>query len=328
MNRRFVFLLVLAAGVALFPFRLPAPLTYTPGEGWYYEPVGGTTGWQRPRAKDQLAVAEQAFKAADYSLALRSAHRVVRVWPLSDYAPRAQYLTGRCLEAMDNDEMAFTAYQVVIEQYPKSSEFEDVLWRQYAIAGRFLDGEWPKLWGYIPYPASMDQPADMFDKIVKNGPYSDAAPHAQLRIGAAREKQKDYPAAVKAYEVAADRYQNQPVILADALYREGISYAKESATAEYDQNTAAQAIATFTDFITLYPDDRRASQVQKIVARLKSQQVQGNFEIARFYERSKKWDGAVIYYNEVLQLDPNSRYAALARQRIDALKPRLPAAVN
>jgi outer membrane protein assembly factor BamD len=168
----------------------------------------------------------------------------------------------------------------------------------------------------------------MFDKIVKNGPYSDAAPHAQLRIGAAREKQKDYPAAVKAYEVAADRYQDQPVIVADALYREGISYAKQSATAEYDQNTAAQAIATFTDFMTLFPDDRRAAQAQKISARLKSQQVQGNFEIARFYERSKKWDGAVIYYNEVLQLDPDSRYAALARQRIDALKPRLPAAVN
>jgi outer membrane protein assembly factor BamD len=328
MNRRFVFLFVVAASVALFPFRSPAPLIYTPGEGWNYEPFGGTAGWQRTRAKDQMDVAEQAFKGHNYGLAFRAAHRVVRVWPLSDYAPHAQYLVGRCLEATSKDEMAFNAYQVIIEQYPKTAEYEDVLWRQYAIANRFLGGEWPKLWGYIPYPPSLDQPAGMFDKIVKNGPYSDAAPHAQLRIGATREKQKDYPAAVKAYEVAADRYQDQPVIVADALYREGISYAKEAATAEYDQNTAAQAIAAFTDFITLYPDDRRASQAQRIIARLKTQQVQGNFEIARFYERSRKWDGAVIYYNEVLQMDPNSRYAALARQRIDALKPRLQAAVN
>ncbi len=196
------------------------------------------------------------------------------------------------------------------------------------LPGAFFSGEWPKLWGYIPYPPSMDQPADMFDKIVQSGPYSDVAPHAQLRIGAAREKQKDYPAAVKAYETAADRYQNQPVIVADALYREGISYAKEAATAEYDQNTAAQAIAAFTDFITLYPDDRRARQAQRIITTLKSQQVQGNFNIAQFYEGSKKWDGAVIYYNEVLQLDPNSRYAALARQRIEALKPRLQASAD
>lgn len=328
MNRRIILLLAVVTVVALFPLRSPAPLIYTPGEGWYYEPFGTAAGWQRTRAKDQLDVAQRAFDTHNYGLALRAAYRVVKVWPLSDYAPHAQYLVGRCLEASGKDEMAFDAYQVIVEQYPKSAEYEDVLWRQFAVARRFLQGEWPKLWGYIPYPPSMDQPADMFGKIVQSGPYSDVAPHAQLRIGAAREKQKDYPAAVKAYETAADRYQNQPVIVADALYREGISYAKEAATAEYDQNTAAQAIAAFTDFITLYPDDRRARQAQRIITTLKSQQVQGNFNIAQFYEGSKKWDGAVIYYNEVLQLDPNSRYAALARQRIEVLKPRLQASAD
>jgi outer membrane protein assembly factor BamD len=316
-------LLVTAAAVVLFPFRSPAPATYTPGEGWTYVPYGEGTGWQRTRAKDQLEVAQQAFNTHDYGLALRAARRVVRVWPLSDYAPHAQYLIGRSLEAAGKNQMAFDAYEIIVEQYPKSSEYEEVLWRQYVIANHFLNGEWPKLWGYIPYPPSMDLPAGMFEKIVKSGPYSDVAPHAQLRVGAAREKQRDYPAAVKAYEVAADRYRDQPVIVADALYRQGISYAKEAETAEYDQGTASQAIATFTDFITLYPDDRRASKAQRIIALLKSRQVQGNFKIAQFYESFKKWDGAVIYYNEVLQLDPNSRYAALARQRIEVLKPRL-----
>jgi len=328
MNRRLVLLFVFATLVALFPFRSPAPLIYTPGEGWYYEPFGAAAKWQRTRAKEQLDVAEQAFKNRDCDLALRSADRVVKVWPLSDYAPRAQYLVGRCLEVKGKDEMAFDAYQKIIEQYPKSAEYEEVLWRQYQIADRFLHGEWPKLWGYIPYPPSMDQPADMFGKIVKNGPYSDVAPHAQLRIGAAREKQKDFAAAVKAYETAADRYQNQPVIVADALYRQGVSYAKEAGTAGYDQGTAEQATATFTDFITLFPDDRRVPYAQRIIVALKSQQVQGNFQIAQFYERSRKWDGAVIYYNEVLQLDPNSRYAALARQRIETLKPRLQLSAN
>ena len=43
------------------------------------------------------------------------------------------------------------------------------------------------------------------------------APHAQLRVGAAREKQKHYPEAVKAYERAADRYHDRPVIAAVTL---------------------------------------------------------------------------------------------------------------
>ena len=52
-------------------------------------------------------------------------------------------------------------------------------------------------------------------------------------------------------------------------------------------------------------------------------QVRGSFEIAQFYENSKKWAGAVVYYNDVLQLDANSPLAAQARQRIEILKPRL-----
>jgi outer membrane protein assembly factor BamD len=245
------------------------------------------------------------------------------VWPLSDYAPHAAYLIGRCLEATGKDEAAFNAYQNIIQKYPKSAEYEDVLWRQYAIANRFLHGQWFKLWGYIPLYTSMDQTAKMFEKIVNNGPYSDVAPHAQLRIGAAREKQMDYAEAVKAYETAADRYHNQPVIAADALYRQGITYQKQAVTAEYDQSTASHAIAAYTDFVTLFPGDKRVPRAQWAITKLKAEQVRGNFETAQFYEKSKKWAGAVVYYNEVLQLDPNSRYAAHARQRIESLKPRL-----
>jgi outer membrane protein assembly factor BamD len=325
MNRRFVFLVLLVTLAALLPFRSPAPLIYVPGEGWYYEPAGQGGNWQRARAKDQLDVAEQSFTNRNYNITLHAAHRVLRVWPLSDYAPRAEYLIGRCLEAGGKDEAAFNAYQDIIQKYPKSGEYEDVLLRQYEIGNRFLAGEWFRLWGYIPIYTSMDETAKMFDKIVNNGPYSEVAPHAQLRMAAAHEKGKDYAEAVKAYETAADRYHDQPEIAADALYREGISWQKQAATAEYDQSTAGQSIAAYTDFMTLFPEDKRVPAVQKSITSLKSEQVHGNFIIAQFYENSKKWAGAVVYYNEVLQLDPNSTFAAQARQRIEALKPRIQA---
>jgi outer membrane protein assembly factor BamD len=328
MNRRFVFLLLLVAGAMLLPFRAPAPLYYTPGEGWYYEPYGEKADWQRPRAKEQLDVAEQAFTNKNINVTLHAAHRVVRVWPLSDYAPRAEYLVGRCLEVEGKDEAAFNAYQAIIQKYPHSDSYEDVLWRQYEIANRFLDGEWFRLWGTIPLYRSMDETAKLFSTIVTNGPYSDVAPHAQLCIGAAREKQKDYDAAAKAYGTAADRYYNQPVIASDALYRRGVAYQKQASTAEYDQGTAGQAIAAYTDFITLYPDDKRVPDAQKAIVALKAQQVEGNFMVAQFYEKNKvlnaaqRRDGALVYYNQVLQLDPNSPFAAQARQRIEQLKPR------
>ena len=323
MNRRLGFWFLIVAAVVLLPLRSPAPLMYVPGEGWYYEPYGETAKWQRTRAKDQLQVAEDAFTAKNYSTTLRAAQRVLRVWPFSDYAPRAAYLIGRCQEIDGKDEAAFNSYQKIIEKYPKSAQYNEVLWRQFGIAGRFLNGELFRLWNLIPLYSSMDETAKLYDKIVANGPYSEVAPHAQLNIGAAQEKQKNYADAVKAYNTAADRYNGQPLIAADAMYRAGVAWQKQADTAEYDQSAAAQAIAAYTDFMVVFPDDRRVADAQNAIIKLKAEQVRGSFQIAKFYESNHKWAGAIIYYQGVLQLDANSPLAAQARQRIEILKTRL-----
>ena len=67
------------------------------------------------------------------------------------------------------------------------------------------------------------------------------------------------------------------------------------------------------------------ANAQKAIVKLKAEQVRGSFEIAQFYEKGHRWAGAVVYYNDVLQLDANSPLATQARQRIEVLKPRLPA---
>lgn len=328
MNCRFRCLPLLLLFLVALPHSSPAPLIYRPGEGWSYEPVGGEGKWQRARAKDQLEVAQKAFDQKDYSLSLKAARRVVKQWPLSDYAPQAQYLVARSYEAKGKTEKAFKEYQKVLEKQPKFANYDEILLRQYAIANQYLAGKWFKLWGVIPIFSSMEKTSEMYEKIVRNGPYSDIAPQAQLKVGTAREKQKNFALAAKAFEVAADRYHDRPAIAAEAIYREGVAYNKQAQTGEYDQNTASQAIATFTDFMTLYPNDSRVPDAQKRIASLRREQARGNFKIAQFYEKYKKWRGALVYYNEVVSLtlsDPNSLYGAEARKRIEALNKMLEA---
>lgn len=322
MKRWSVKIAVILFCLLAFPSISPAPLVYRPGEGWTYEKPGREGRWTRLRAKDQLEIAQKGFDEGDLSLAFKASRRVVRVWPLSDYAPQAQYLMGRCYEAKHQDEKAFQEYQKLLEKYPKISNYEEVLQRQNIIAGRFLAGQWFKLWNYVPAFPSMEKTADMYEKIIKNGPYSEVAPRAQMSVGTALEKQRQYGKAVKAYERAADRYNDKPQVAADALYKAALAYHKQAREAEYDQSAAAQAIATFTDFLTLFPDDARVPEAQKLIAGMKYEQARGSFEIAQFYEKQRKYQGAQVYYNEVLLKDPNSSMAVLARLRIEDLKRR------
>jgi outer membrane assembly lipoprotein YfiO len=171
----------------------------------------------------------------------------------------------------------------------------------------------------------MDRTAEMFTKIVRTGPYSEVAPAAQMHIGAAHEKQKNYAEAVRAYELAADRYSDRPQVAAEATFRAGIANWRQAKTAEYDQSAAAAAIASFTDFTTLYPNEPRVKQAQNLIEEMHAEQARGSYEIARFYEKQNKIRGALVYYNEVILLDPTSRYADDSRQRIDELKGRVTA---
>jgi outer membrane protein assembly factor BamD len=319
-NHRLIRPLLVGFVLLAFAGRCPAPLIFTPGEGWRYEKVGESGSWVRNRAKDQLEVAQQAFDGKDYSTAMKAARRTVNTWPFSDHAPQGQYLLGRCHEAKEQDEAAFKAYQKLIERYPKTSNYDEVLLRQMAIANRYLAGQWFRAFNYLPLFPSMDKTIRLYEQIIKNGPYSEIAPLAQINIGAAHEKKfvTDFPEAARAYERAADKYGDRKEGT-DALFKVGESYFKQAKKAEYDQSIAAQSIATFTDFTTLHPADKRVPEAQQRIDALKTEQARGSYEIARYYERRHKWEGARIYYSDVVAKDANSPYAEEARQRIDAI---------
>ena len=320
MTRPIGLFILIAVGLLAFAERCPAPLIFTPGEGWRYERAGTSGSWVRTRAKDQLEVAQTSFDAKDYGIAIKAARRTVNSWPFSDYAPQAQYILARCHEEKQQDEAAFKAYQKLIERYPKTSNYDEVILRQMAIANRFLAGQWFRAFGYVPLFPSMDRTIKLYEQVIKNGPYSEVAPLAQINIGKANEKKfvADFPEAVRAYEKAADKYADRKEGT-DALYLAGESYYKQAKKAEYDQSIAAQSIATFTDFSTLHPADKRVPEAQKRIGSLKTEQARGSYEIARYYEKRRKWEGAKIYYNDVLSKDPDSELGAEARRRIDSI---------
>ncbi|HAB18360.1 MAG TPA: outer membrane protein assembly factor BamD [Verrucomicrobiota bacterium] len=322
MFRRLHRRLFLLGCLLALPLTCPAPIIFRAGEGWTYEPVGGSgSNWERKRAKDQLQVAQDAFDRGDYRLSTKAANRVVKVWPLSDYAGKAQYLVGRCYEARKMDERAFKSYQVALTRYPKLENYDEILSRQYTIAQRYLAGQRFKLLGVLPLFPNMEKTSAMLGLVVGNGPYNDTGPKAQLDIGTAQEKLKNYPRAVQAYEKAADRYFDRPVVAADATYRAGMAWEKQALRGEYDQSKAGASIDLMKDFIELFPDDKRVPEANATIAKLRLEQARGAFETGRFYERYRRWLGAVVYYNESLKRDQNSPYAEECRQRIEILKP-------
>jgi len=321
MSRSFLRKFLILFCVFGFAMNVPAPLIYRPGEGWIYEKVGEDSGdWARGRAKDQLKIAQDSLDSGNISTALKASKRLVARWPLSDYAPAAQYIMGRCYEEKGHLEKAFKTYQTLIEDFPKSTNYEEVLERQYEIATRYLNGRWFRLWNYIPMFPSMDRTSKMYADVVRNGPYSAVGPKAQMAIGEAREKQREYSLAVQAYIRAADRYNELPQVSANAVYKAAQAWERQANKAGYDQSTAGASIEMFTDFSLLFPNDPRVEDARASIRNLRVEQALGAYQIAKYYEYKRNWMAAEIYFNEVLLMDRQSVYAEEARTTLAELK--------
>lgn len=316
--RSFLGWVVMGCGWLILVESAPAPVIYRPGQGWEVE--GKDTVEQTSR--EQLAKGEKYEQEKKYEEAMEAYRALVRTWPLSPNAAEGQYRYGVMLYKIYDFQVAFKEFQKCLEKYPDTEHFEDVLKYQYDIACLFLAGERQKVWK-IPTLPSMDKTVEMFEKVIKNGPYSPMASKAQLKIGFAREKQHRWDDAVKAYQEVIRRYPKSD-LADDAQFQIGYTYLCAAREADYDQTATNRSITAFEDYITRYPKSEKIEQARENIARLKAEQASGYMNVAEFYSQKKQYEAALIYYNKVIQSYPGTDLAKRASVQVEKLKPRQP----
>jgi outer membrane protein assembly factor BamD len=291
----------------------PAPVIYRPGQGW--ETSG--EGEVEANSKAQLVKAQKLEKEKSFEQAAIAYRMLVKTWPLSPNAAEAQYHYAKCLLEFGEPIKAFKEFQNTIENYPDTPYFNDILQNQYEIGNLFLSGERLRVWSIPTFP-SMDKTVEIYETVIKNGPYSDIAPLAQMKIGFAREKQKNYKSAIEAYENLIRKYPNSDLV-DDAQFQIGFAYMAASTAADYDQTATRRAITAFQDYLTRYPKSEKIEQAQANIDRLRTEQARGLFNIARYYDWKNESTSAMIYYNEVIQKYPESDLARRAKERVEQL---------
>jgi outer membrane protein assembly factor BamD len=320
MNRTLRFVLPLTMLTLLsFPHRAPAPIIYREGEGFNSGDLSDVE--IKKNADEQFKLAERYEADGDYKRAGTSYRLVVRRFPRSDIAAEAQFKSGQMLEKDGKLQRAFYEYQALVQKYPRSSEFEAALQAQYNIGKAYLDGKRVDIYG-VPTLPSMSKAQEMFQKIVTNAPYSRVAPLAQYGIGQALEKSGSITATVNAYQQVVDRYPNSDVA-PNAMYQIGYVNFQASRETGYDQTAAVRAQEAFEDFLLRYPNSEKVPQAQDNLKMLQGRKTENSYTIAQFYDKQKNYKAAYVYYNEVVEQQPDSPQAARAKQRMDQIRSKV-----
>lgn len=308
--------LILSLLTLLMPLeRSDAAVVYRSDEGWSVE---GEDTAIAGSAAEQMKKAERHEADGDDGPAYRAYKAVVKRYGGSLLAPKAQRKAGFLLEKHRDYDKAYDAYNFYLTKYPQGDDFDAVVEAMFKIGKLFLEGEKRKILG-VPVAASMGRAQIMFEGIVKNAPFSKWAPLAQFNVGQALEKQGEFARAIQAYQVCVNKYPGDP-IADDALYQVGYVRMREAREGSYDRATASKARETFEDFIARYPESEKVPQARENLKSLEGGAAKGTLDIAKFYDKTKKYRSAVIYYNDVIKTQPGTPDAEYAQTRIDALK--------
>jgi outer membrane protein assembly factor BamD len=267
--------------------------------------------------------AEDFYAAKNYEGALGTYKRFLKTYPSSKLASKAQLQIADILLLQGRWNAAFEAYQTLITRYPDTPEFEGAVARQVLIANSYLDLRKVMVLGYgVPVPGitGVEQAAKMYEKILKNAPYSIYAPITQFNLGLAFQRGRKIKEAREAYQKVLDKYPNSDVC-DDALYQIAYIYMQLGLTSS-SQDLSALILAreTFEDFLLQYPQSEKAPQARDNLKTIGNTEAGNLMDIAKWYDWSKDYKAAVIYYNDVVRKQPRTHDAELAKTRIEELR--------
>ena len=307
--------LVLALSAPAIP-RAGAALIYRNGEGWVSD--SADAGEAEKTASAQLHKAEALEASGSITRAISAYRTLLRKFPDTGAGPKAQLKIAQLSETTKEPERAFNEYNKYVTRYPRGDDFDKCVEAQFRIAGLFLNGEKRKLFGMKTF-SSMERAQEMFQEIVKNAPYSKFAGLAQFNIGQALEKQGKGTEAIAAYQQVVDKYPADQ-IAGDAQYQIGYIQLQASNKGSNDKAAHDKARDAFEDFMMKYPASEKVNQAKDNIVRLSGADLKKTLGIAEFYEKTRNFKAAAIYYGEVIRGGASSPEAVVAQKRLEKLK--------
>lgn len=316
--RRLASVLLLLAGLSLLPARLAADLVWSAKTGWRVEggAFAGITGPEAHKAVDLMNRARLDEEHKSYKSAIGGYEKVCKKYPNSIYAPEAYYRIGKLRTVRHQYYDAFQSYQALIQRYPSTKRFNEVIGLQYRIASDLLDGKRSYVWGLFPGPTGRATAIGFFEAIVNNAPYSDYAPLSLMNVARGHQLMSDTYDAIDALDRLINSYP-QSLLNADAYYKLAQFHGSLVRGPYYDQASTKEAITYYEDFMILFPNDINLSKAAKGLDEMKRVLAESKVKMADFYfYKRDNYVAAKLFYNEAITAYPDSDVAKHAKLQL------------
>ncbi|MBT3294712.1 MAG: tetratricopeptide repeat protein [Verrucomicrobia bacterium] len=278
--------------------------------------------WRRPDRKtaaEQLVYARSLADGGAVRKAAKQYRALVHEWHDTPEAVTAQMAYAELLEARGKYNQSFNEFQYLVEFYAGQFDYGEVLDRQFRIANEVMNqrhGGFLFLGGF----KSPERALPLFKQVAENGPTWERGPEVQFFLGWIQEQDKQYDAAIRAYDMLRQRWPRSELAVTAGYGGTRCLVKLADATAR-DEVVCRRALVGLAGFIRDYPDDPNVAAATQERDRISSRLSGLYYERAAYYDKiARRPDSALIAYADFLRQFPYAEQAEAVSLRVRELE--------
>ncbi len=272
---------------------------------------------------DHYSAGCKAFADCDWSEGQRHFYIVSNSFKNCPQASEALFYLGVSYFNMNEFDLSNEALDAYLSSSNNPQHFETAFAFKFAIAEKFRCGAKRRFCGTTKLPkwaCGRELAVTIYNEVITSLPSHELAVRSLYSKGWLLWDDKDYKGAVDSFQTLVRRFPRNELtpecyLLVNHIYLEQAQF-------EF-QNPDLLALAEINTqrFIRAFPKEDRLPQAEYLFQCIKEVYAKGLYDIAVFYEKTKKCKAAVIYYQNTIARFPDTAVAAAAVQRLMILRP-------
>lgn len=254
---------------------------------------------------------------------IKQAKIVIQNFPDSPfYQESLFYLAEGAYETADYEiaEKNLTKYlnkQGVLQHFRAAIEMK------FQIAEQFRQGARKHLLGLQAMPKwvpAHEEALKLYEEVILALPNDELAAKALYGKASLQVQEEDHTASIESYQTLIRRFPKNN--LAPEAYVEiGKIYLAQCKEKYPDTDFLDLAEINLRKFRQDFPTDERVCLAEKMIREMQEIYAESFFEIAQFFERTKKPHASMIYYSKIIKTYPETKAAAFSQKRLALLTP-------
>lgn len=265
----------------------------------------------------------EAFQNENWQEVIKQSVILIKNFPTSPFYHEAYYFLASAYFHQNDFDIANQHLTTYLRKQTALQHFREALELKFQVAEKFREGFKKHIGGYEILPQWLPAEGDaikIYDEVINALPNDDLAAKALFGKASLLLKDDEYNASIETYQTLIRRFPKHPST-PDAYVEIAKVYLIESKEKYPDADYLDLASINLRNFRQDFPTDERILLAEEVYAEMEEVYARSFYDIALFYERTKKPHASILYYSKIIKTFPNTKSAELSKGRLAALNP-------